>query len=57
MTVAIAAAALFALVAGGISGFSNRWRESLILSGLVAPLICAAIAAVYARLVSMNSIL
>jgi hypothetical protein len=46
MTAAIVATVLLALVAGAITGFGKRWEESLLLSGLVGPLIGAVVAGV-----------
>ena len=44
MTAAIVVAVLLGFVAGGITGFGKWWEESLLLSGLVVPLIGAAAA-------------
>ena len=46
MTAAIVATVLVALAAGAITGFGKRWEESLLSSGLVAPLIGAVVAGV-----------
>ena len=44
MTGAIVTAVLLALVAGAFSGFGKRWEESLLLSGLIVPLVGAIVA-------------
>jgi hypothetical protein len=44
MTAAIVATVLLALVAGAVTGFGRGWEESLLMSGLAAPLVGAVVA-------------
>jgi uncharacterized membrane protein YvlD (DUF360 family) len=44
MTGAILTAVLLAVVAGAFTGFGKRWEESLLLAGLIVPLVGAIVA-------------